>query len=686
MAKRIIHKDFESFSESDLKKVGAYRYANDPSTEILMCALAEGDEEPVLWLPPQYCTPELYSSDRAIELMESLSDPEVEIHAFNSEFESALTQAKFEEQTGFAAPHPDQYRCSAAMCRRAAIRSNLADAAADLRLVERKDASGKNYINIFCKPVTTKAGTRRIMPLEQPEDFAAFGRYCMQDVRSERAVDAKLFKFRLTGFPLDTFMFTAKMNRRGLPVNVPGLERALKIIHQEGAAITEEFAAFVGMRPTQIKKFLPWLKARGYTGANLKAETIETFLEEVEDGEREASEEVIEALKLKQFISYAATSKVQAMLNCANEDGRVRGAFLDHGARTGRWTAKYVQPHNFKRPTALDVRDAWSEQHPEVSKQQVAKLFGPQTSFVAYKAICDGMDREAVKHLFGPPLEVISSCIRHFIQLPRGKMFDADYASIEARVVCWLAGQEDALEKFRNNDPIYEDMASYIFGIPIEKITKKGLHRFIGKQTVLGCGFQMGAPKFQKTCANYGQKIDLELAERAVAGYREKYDKVKALWYATERAAKNAINVPNKMFTAGKLRFFSTHTAGMKYLVMKLPSDRLIAYPDPRINEEGKISFYGLIKGKVWGRLSTYGGKLVENGTQAVAADVMANGSIKAECAGYEIFALIHDEALSSIKRGQTVEEFARHLKDLPAWAAGLPIEVEAEEVEVYTK
>lgn len=690
---RKIRMDYETFSEEDLTKVGAFQYARHVSTEILMIALAEEGEEPVLWVPEKYATKQIYTCDRAVELMESLADDNVVIYAFNSQFEWAITKFCFEKQTGFKAPRIDQFRCTAAMSRKAAIPADLDGATRTLNLRERKDMVNGKFLDLFCKLNTIVEGkgknkvetVRRVLPTEHPHEFYLFGEYCKQDVRSEGCLHDTLSKFELSDSSLQTFLFDARMNDRGIPVNIPALHNALRIIRQEGEVLISEFQSFTGLRPTQVAKVKDWLQARGYPYDNLQADTLEQFMEEIEEGEVVVSDEVVRAVDLRQKIGFAANSKVAAMINCANADSRVRGVFMYHGARTGRWSAKYIQPQNFKRPTDLDGREEYAEAHPELDKKEIYRIFGEQTSFAAYHAIEKGIDCEGLRRLYGQPLEVISSCIRHFIHLPGRKMFDADYAAIEARIVCWLAGQEDALEKFRRGEPLYEDMAAFIFGVPISKISKKGIERFIGKQTVLGCGFGMGPPKFIKTCAKFKQTVSLELAEKAVYGYREKFDKVADLWKAAESAARQAIYAPNKLFKAGKLSFFTTATAGMKYLIMRLPSGRNIAYPDPRI-EDGKITFFGNVKGKKWGRITTYGGKLVENGTQATAADIMSNGAVLAEREGYNIFALIHDEALSLQEPGQTIERFCELLKTLPRWADGLPIDVEGDIIDFYTK
>jgi DNA polymerase len=284
---------------------------------------------------------------------------------------------------------------------------------------------------------------------------------------------------------------------------------------------------------------------------------------------------------------------------------------------------------------------------------------------------------------------------------------DADYAAIEARIVNWLAGQEDALEEYRQGVDRYKRMASVIYGIPEEQVNRHP-QRFIGKQAILLCGFQGGPPKFRQTCEKFGYKdMPKGLEDMAVGKFREQHDCIVRYWPAVENAAKRAITTGDLCRAIPKLRkgetastklpkfqnvqFLCKTIEGTKFLLIQLPSGRKLAYPRPRIvpgKFEGTtaIQFFGHIMGTTWGNVDTYGGKLVENITQAVAADIMTCGAHNAERAGYQIATLIHDQALAYHREGQTAEEFVRLLTNLPDWAKGLPIEAEGGLVPFYKK
>ncbi len=282
---------------------------------------------------------------------------------------------------------------------------------------------------------------------------------------------------------------------------------------------------------------------------------------------------------------------------------------------------------------------------------------------------------------------------------------DADYSAIEARIVCWLAGQEDALDRFRAYDAaeteeekqekcVYRIQASHIFEIPVAKVNKMP-QRFVGKSAVLGCGFGMGPDRFRGNCLDVGKYVLPEGLEfKAVKSWRSKHNKVVKFWTILDDAAKRAVLYPGETCPAGKhISFQCLNIEGMDFLLMRLPSGRKLAYPQPKIvpgkfEDTTAVSFYQNIKGALWGHRSVWGGVWAENATQAVAADVMVNGVRNAEAEGYETATLIHDQDLSyhHPERGQTVERFVELLTTLPSWAEGLPIAAEGQIAPFYSK
>tara|TARA_R110002020_G_scaffold472424_1_gene700417 strand:+ start:11507 stop:13669 length:2163 start_codon:yes stop_codon:yes gene_type:complete len=713
--------DFETYSEADLRSYGAYRYASDPSTEILLCAIARHGEAPLLWSVTGQ--PE---KPKALALIKEMcEDPEAVIYAHNAQFEASICHYLWEKTFDLPCPKLEQWRCTAAMARRAAIPSSLEQAADFLKLDAQKDNLGKSLIRLFSIPQkpTKKQPNTRVFPKDEPEKFREFGQYCKQDVIVEMQVHDKLKAFELKGEVLAGFQFDMKMNHLGVPVNVEALEIAEKLVDEYDTKIVEGFQEMTGLKPTQRSKVLEWLQERGFPGKDLTAPTVDQVI--ADGGEAYGmTPEAFAALKMKRLSGFAALKKIPTMLNAACPDHRVKGSLMWSGAeRTHRWAGRIIQPQNFRRPTIANTEHL-------------------------YRVLKSGnMDVESLELIYESPLEAIASCIRHFIEpeevfeidsfgkgMEPGMFLDADYSAIEARIVLWLAGQEEGLQLFRDKKDPYIAMASKIFGVPVEDITKD--QRFVGKQSVLGAGYGMGPDKFKMTAAQFGRTLTQEISEKAISTFRTVNHKIPAMWRAFDNAAKEAIRNPGQVFPANdKVKFAVTNKPGFTALVMQLPSGHNLIYPKPKLlpvwvvfyagkmnkfktpkaaekfcapiakrykeqnltlpankqkeapepKEDVEITFWGKRLGR-WLRVGTYGGSLVENATQAVAGDLMSHGALKADSLGYKIFMLVHDQALAELQPGNTIEEFCEALCTLPPWAEGLPLEAEGGLVPFYKK
>lgn len=724
--------DYETRSRADLRKVGAFRYAYDPSTEILCFSLLKENGEPRIWVPKKW----RYIVEGHMPLvpdheLDDLSKPDAVISAFNATFECAITDALFKSTTRYRPICHEQWRCVASMARRAALPGSLKKLGEALNLTEQKDSKGDALIRKFSVPHST--GKRKgefTEPDEDPEAFRDFCLYCLQDTRTEREAKERLKDFELKGLALDCFQLTLAINTRGFPVNLDALRKAEKLVAEETLKVESEFVKLTGgIRPSQGAKLLVWLKERGFKHDNLKAETLEEFFEEFDD-ELDETTLLGQVLTLKRRIGFASLKKIPAMIACAGpHDNRVRGTHKDHGAGTGRWTAELVQPQNFKKPA------------PYMEK----------CSGQAYKDICDGCTNDWLELVYGPPLEVIASCIRHFIQ-DDGPMLNADYSSIEARLMAWQTQEKWRLDVFKTHGQIYEASACQMFGMTMQEFTdykaKYGKHhpmRQKGKFGELSLQY-MGSHRAIIKMGGLKQGLKEEELPELVKVWRAASPNFGVMWNQIGESAKNAIRSPGKLFPFGVSgAFFSTQTAGMKFLFMRLPSGRRIAYPQPELvpqiswsedyvevvqekdEETGAtvtvervvkgeykkiiqptadqvaktkqrwpkarmsecITFYGQIPlKKIWGRILLHAGIGANNFIQGIAADNMTVGAINASRAGYKIVALIHDEALSEYDplAGQSADHFVKCLTKLPAWAEGMPLAAEGGVVEFYLK
>jgi DNA polymerase len=679
------HLDFETRSTADIKRTGAFRYAEDPSTEILCAAIARDGEGPLLWVNPNFEFDDMSvcrSSPGVDELIAEMNRNDAPVYAHNAYFEQAITN-HCPNNRWFKIDYR-RWRCTAAMSRRAAIPPSLEKAAETLGLLQQKDSKGKALIRKFSIP--QKALGKFIQPIDRQDDFIAFCQYCLQDVRVEQGIHKALKHFELTGDTLAAFQADLAINSRGLPVNLPALRHAQTLIEANEARLTEEFRELTGFNPTQRDVLLKWLKEHGYEGDNLRADTLD---EQLESAEFDPTSEIGRVLQIKKSLSFASIKKVKAMIECACADSRVRGTIQFYGAGPGRASGRLVQPQNFKRPTIKNTDDAYAD-------------------------IMAGASEEHIELFYGPLLEVIGSCIRHFIHDEAGPIFDVDFSSIEARIAAWLANEEWTLEVFRTHGKIYEATACRMSGMPLQEMLdyakEHGKHhpdRQKGKVASLALQYQGGVEAL-KAMGALDMGVKEEELEEVVEQWREANPNIVKVWHAYDRAAKAAVSNFGSRHQAGKVEFFCAVTAGTKYLFAKLPSGRRLAYRDPKIEETvsrnkktgeietwecGKIktrqslTYWGQIRGKtIWGRCGLYGGLLLQNFCEGVGADLLNNGIIKAEEAGYEVCSLIHDQILTYTRESQSIEELVGHMTNVPEWTKGLPVAADGQVQPYYTK
>ena len=661
----MIHLDYETYSPLDLTEVGVFRYAEDPEAEILMCAVASETEGPFLLVNPKWESVRA-SDPEARRILESAIPTEPvageEIWAHNALFEFAISNALLEKQLDVWAPQIEQWRCTALLCRRAGFAAKLEKACEQLGLGPefQKDARGKALIRKFSMP-DPKTG-KRTLPTDDPEAFREFCEYCLQDVRAERALHAKLKAFAPTGDLLRAFTWDLKVNARGFKVDVPALRNAQEIIESIEAESGAEFLKMTGVAHTQREKARQWFIAHGLDLPDMQAATLGA----VDLGK--APVEAGNALSLYSTMQSAAVKKVRTMLNCVCADGRVRGGLQFHGASTGRWSGRLVQPQNFAKP---------KKHHRKYTEGFFASLQM-------------GLDRTALETLYGDCYGLIASSIRHFVA---GPLFDADYRAIEALIWAWLAGQEDLLEEFRGEGKFYEWIASMMFGIPKDSIGEESYERQGGKVGGLGCGYQMGAKSLKTFAATIGVELTEEQSVDIVKRFRRVCDKLVILWDQIDYAIRNAIANPGNEYKAGKHLSYRVKTVGgIPYLLCRLPSGRNLAYPYPKMEanpyRKGELSpsFFGNIKGEMWGRVFIFPGLALENADQGIAFDIMAFGGMNAEAAGYPVTNLVHDQALADAVPGKTIAGFSEALTILPDWAKGLPLTAKGKITPYYTK
>ncbi|MGL5113607.1 MAG: DNA polymerase [Flavobacterium sp.] len=681
MTKKVIFIDFETRSTVDLKSSGTFVYSESPSTDILCMVWADWDDAPKLFVPetfrPSLINKQTSREDMIKEFEELLSDKECIFVAHNAFFEKCIWQNVMVKKYGMPKIANDRWRCSAAVAASFALPRALSNVGTALNLKQQKDDDGHKVMMALSKPrKETKLNKSPFhTQASAPHYFEKLYDYCIQDTLTERELWKTLRP--LSGTELDVWLLDQKINMRGVNVDFKLAQAASEMSDLEDAYLNERIYGITKgeiTRATNVGQILAFVNTRlENLIEDVSAGTIRTLLSKPEV---QADSLLKEVLEIRQSVGKTSVKKYATVLNSICSDGRLRDLLMYHGASTGRWTGKLVQMQNLPRGAFKN----------EAEQEEAI-------------ALIKNFDIEALRARYKNVKDVLSSCIRGII-VPSGnhQLYVADYASIEARVLFWLAGHEEGVRMYEENQDLYIDMACKIYDKKPEEITKD--LRALGKQAILGCGYGMGAKKFQETCANYNMDVSFDLAELAKTTYREIHSPVVNLWGEVERAAIQAVKT-GEVVHCGKVSWAKVG----KFLHCRLPSGRLLSYYKPRISpvitpwgsETDKLYFWG--ENSVTRKFTeegTYGGRLVENITQAVARDLMAEAMLRCEEAGFKILLSVHDELIAESaiepKREKdrikcfgmgtlfyitNLDYFIDLLTTKPEWAKGCPIAAE---------
>lgn len=717
--------DFETFSEADLKKVGSYAYAEHPTTEVLICTYAFDDEPVQVW----DCTD---GSDMPVDLhraLRRLVKPNSRIKMVwhnGSMFDRLIMKNCWD----FDIPVSNTID-TMIWAFRHALPGSL-DALCEVLGVSAdnaKDKRGKALIQRFSKPTPKNYKIRRYTAETHPDEWSLFIKYAVSDITAMREVFHKLPRWGNSEFEDRVLELDQLINDRGFKVDVALAEAAIEAVEKHKAQLQEEAQRKYGGSLTG-KDFLPILRelAPAHRIHNAQKSTLNDLLS---DGDLPDDARTI--IEMRLGAASTASTKYSPLLLGRSSDDRRRGCIQYGGAkRTLRFAGKGFQPQNLARGYYHDD---------ELDKGISALLKGRA-------------------HRRFDVAKLTASTVRSCIIPEAGHKFVvADYSNVEGRGLAWLAGEDDLIEVFVNGVDVYKKLASTVFNVAYEDVTKD--QRQIAKAMVLGLGYAGGVGAFVTFAKNLG--LDLNDMTHTLDGtfpdhiwaatargyewarvqeakrpprpgekddrpsyildkkvwrtcdalkrmYREANPAIVQFWRDIEDAAMAAIRNPGKEFTAGPRgvkfsRNVETDNNGNKvagwWLRMTLPSGRVMSYPgvglsvSKETDEDGKVSTNVRIKyqgenqlTRQWGFQYTYSGKLVENCTQALCRDLLANALLNVEANGYPIVLHVHDEIICETPDlpEYNVAELERLMCELPEWAEGFPLVAEGQELKRYAK
>lgn len=529
-----------------------------------------------------------------------------------------------------------------------------------------KQKRGKQLIQLFCKPRPKTSKIRRATKHTHKQEWRQFIDYAGSDIASMRYLKAKMPTWNYNGPERTLWELDQKINDRGIKVDLTLAKNAVATVAREQkrlSKVTQDITDNELQSTRQRDKMLAHLLA--HYGVNLPDLQKGTLERRVEDPD--LPEPVRELLRIRLQAATSSTSKYQALLNSVNGDGRVRGTLQFCGAlRTGRWAGRIFQPQNLPRPNLKqdqidDGIDAFHGDYADLIADNVMKL--------------------------------ASNCIRGcFVASPGAKLVATDLSNIEGRVLAWLADEQWKLDAFRQYDAgtgpdLYKLAYARSFNKPLAQISDDD--RQIGKVQELALGYQGAVGAFSIMAMLYGVDLTESTTLKIVRAWRHANSNIKQLWYDLQNVAVTTVLYPTQIYECGKLKLRRDGA----WLRIILPSGRALCYPAPKVGYDDKgrpkLSYMGVNSyTRKWERIPTYGGKLVENCTQAIARDVMAAAMPLAEKAGYDILLTVHDELIAETPDFDTysAHELSEILATNPYWAEGLPLAAEGFEAYRYRK
>lgn len=593
-----LYLDTETYSDIDIS-AGAHRYAESPEACITLAMWALDDEPVKITEGP---TTEGHDTALWSEFLSLIQDSDVTKVAHNAAFDRIQVSAYTHGRATGTYLDPADWVDTLHWAYLLGLPGSLKSLARALRC-DDKDTAGTLLINRFAKPQPAAKAFRggRRMPSDDPERWAKFRDYGIQDVEVLRQVHRALWREWLTvdRSPLThertieraVELTAEKITDTGLPLDVE-LLHALQRCEDDNVALqARELKQITGLEnPNSTAQLHTWFASRGINLPDLRRGTVEPLA-----ADESLPAEVRRVAELRVASARVAGKKLAAAERRRGAGDRARGTLRYLGAHTGRWSGSGFQPQNLPR-----------EQLPEG------------------ETVDDVLD----KCVLGEPVSPteVAACVRSVIA---GPLIVCDYTSIEAIVLAWLAGEQWVLDAYAAKRDLYVETASRMSAAVGHEMTRQE-----GKTALLGCGYGAG-PNGLRVFAGDGPSDEALRAQ--VDAWRRANPHITALWDQLGREFR----------TGGERIVAGLDSFGRAYRRMLLPSGRTLIYRGVRATRDRwgrpSVAFWDPRRGIA---VETFGGRLTENLVQAVARDCLASAMVRLDRAGFEIVAHVHDEVL----------------------------------------
>ena len=654
--------DLETYSDVDIQKCGAYKYAESDNFEILLFGVSvDGSPVKVYDLACGDTVPE--------EILAALSDENVTKWAFNAAFERIclsnwLKRHHPEHFFGYSIPEdpaskyldPESWKCTMIWSAYMGLPLSLEGVGAVLKLQDQKLKEGKDLIRYFCtpcKPTKSNGGRTRNLPQHDSEKWIRFKEYNRRDVEVEMAIKKRLAKYPVPDFVWDEYHLDQEINDRGIALDMQVVENAIAFDEHSRNELSSAMQEITALdNPNSVQQMKQWLSENGLETESLDKKAVKELIHTTSE------QKIVDVLLLRQQLAKSSVKKYQAMQNAVCRDGRAHGMFQFYGAnRSGRWAGRLIQLQNLPQNHLPDLEQA-------------------------RQYVIDG-EYDMLDLLYDSVPAVLSELIRTaFVPRPGYKFIVSDFSAIEARVLAFLAGETWRSKVFAEGKDIYCASASQMFGVPVEKHGVNSHLRQKGKiaELALGYGGSVGA---LKSMGALEMGLSEDELQPLVTSWRESNPMITAFWWDVDRAVKKTVTERVKTEVRG-IKFF--YKSGM--LFIQLPSGRRLAYVKPRIgtNQFGgeSVTYEGVGSTKKWERIESYGPKFVENIVQAVSRDILCYAmKTLRHCF---IVGHVHDELIIECDPRVDLKAVCEQMGRSPDWMPDILLRADGYETQFYKK